>query len=91
MGQLNQLSNQLCSLREQSWQSCGQFWFKTAAAWTDARNATFKEHIKTSPRQAMFREQNDVSRFRAFGCKAVVYLDNERRENGKHKARGMMQ
>ena len=26
----------------------------------------------------------DVSRFRAFGCRAWVYLNSKRRDNGKH-------
>jgi hypothetical protein len=56
----------------------GRFWFKAAAAGTDARNATFKARIKTSPHQALFGAQKDVSRFRALGCKAVVYLNKER-------------
>jgi hypothetical protein len=62
----------------------GRFWFKAAAAGTDAQNATFKARIKTSPHHALFRVPNDVSRFRAFGCKAVVYLNK-----GKHTARGI--
>ncbi len=67
----------------------GRFWFKAAAAGTDARNATFKARIKTSPHQAFIGGPKDVSRFRAFGCKAAVYLNKERQENGKHTARGI--
>ncbi len=55
----------------------GQFWFKAAAAGTDVRNASFKAHIKASPHQALFRAPKDVSRFRAFRCKAVIYLNKE--------------
>ncbi len=68
----------------------GRFWLKAAADGTDALNAIFKARIKTSPHQALFGAPKDVSRFRAFGCKAVVYLNKERRENVKHTARGMM-
>ncbi len=57
----------------------GRFRFKAAAAGTDARNATLKARIKTSPHQALFRAPKDVSRFRA-GYKAVVYLNKERRQ-----------
>jgi hypothetical protein len=32
-------------------------------------------------------ELKDVSRFRAFGCRAWVYLNAERREKGKHTPR----
>jgi hypothetical protein len=67
----------------------GLFWFKAAAAGTDALNATFKALIKMSPHQALFRAPKDVSRFRAFLCKVVVYLNKERPETGKHTARGI--
>jgi hypothetical protein len=42
-----------------------------------------------SPHQALFGAPKDVSRLRAFGCKAVVYLNKERQENGKHNAGGI--
>jgi hypothetical protein len=67
----------------------GRFWFKAAMAGKDARNAVYKRRIKTSPHQAMYGEPKDVSRFRAFGCKAVVYLNKDRCDNGKHTARGV--
>ncbi len=35
----------------------------------------------------MYGEQKDVSNFRAFGCRAWVYLDKQRREKGKHTPR----
>ena len=35
----------------------------------------------------MYGEKKDVSRFRAFGCRAWVYLDKQRREKGKHTPR----
>jgi hypothetical protein len=34
-------------------------------------------------------EKKQVSRFRAFGCRAWVYLNKERRENGKHTPRAV--
>ncbi len=63
----------------------GRFWFKAAAAGTDARNATFKARIKKSPHQALFGAPKDVSRCRlcrGFRYKAVVYLNKERLDNG---------
>ena len=65
----------------------GRFWFKTAAAGKDARNVTYKERIGMSPYQAMYGEKKDVSDFRAFGCRAWVHLDKQRRQNGKHTPR----
>ena len=53
----------------------------------DARNVTFKERIKLTPYQAMYGEKKDVSDFRAFGCRAWVHLDKQRREKGKHTPR----
>ena len=65
----------------------GRFWFKAAAAGNDARNVTFKELIRMTQYQAMYGEKKDVSDFRAFGCRAWVYLDKQRREKGKHTPR----
>ncbi len=56
----------------------GRFWFRTALAARDARNATYKERIDTTPWRRMYGEMRDVSRFRAFGCRAWVYLDKDR-------------
>ena len=67
----------------------GRFWFRAAMAGKDARNAIYAERLKTSPHQAMYGEPKDVSRFRAFGCKAFVYLCKDRRQNGKHIARAV--
>ncbi len=39
------------------------------------------------PYQAMYGERRDVSDFRAFGCRALMYLDKQRREKGKHTPR----
>jgi hypothetical protein len=37
--------------------------------------------------QAMYGEKLGVSDFRAFCCRAWVYLDKQRRERGKHTPR----
>jgi hypothetical protein len=65
----------------------GRFWFRAATAGKDARNFTFKERIGMTPYQVMHGEKKDVSNFRAFGCRAWVYLDKQRREKGKHTPR----
>jgi hypothetical protein len=67
----------------------GRFWFRAALAARDALNATYKERIGTIPWRRMYGEMRDVSRFRAFGCRAWVYLDADRREKGKHTARAV--
>jgi len=65
----------------------GRFGFKAALARKDARNVTFKERIGMAPHQAIYGEKRDVSDFRAFGCRAWVCLDKQRREKGKHAPR----
>jgi hypothetical protein len=40
-----------------------------------------------TPHQAMYGEKRDVSDFRAFGCRAWVYLEKQRREKEKHTPR----
>ena len=67
----------------------GQFWFRAATAGKDARNVTFKERIRVgmTPHQAMYGEKKDVSDYRAFGCRAYVYEDKQRRANRKHTPR----
>ena len=67
----------------------GQFWFSAMMAAKDARNATYKERIQTTPWMLMHGKKRDVSKFRAFGCRAYVYLNDERRGKGKHIARAV--
>jgi hypothetical protein len=72
----------------------GRFWFKAALAgqWRHVMLAMlqgahrYKESISTTPWRQMHGEMRDVSRFRAFGCSAWVYLNSDRRGNGKHTA-----
>ena len=65
----------------------GRFWFRAATIGKDARNVTFKKRIGTTLHQAMYGEKKDVSDYRAFGCRAYVYEDKQRRANGKHTPR----
>ncbi len=67
----------------------GQFWFSVMMAAKDARNATYKERIGTTPWMLMNGAKRDVSKFRAFGCRAYVYLNEKRRERGKHVVRAI--
>ena len=64
-----------------------RFWFRAATAGKYARNVTFKECIGMMPHQAMDGEKKDVLEYRAFGCRAYVYEDKQRREKGKHTPR----
>jgi hypothetical protein len=38
----------------------------------------------------MYGKPKDVSRFRAFGCRAFVHLNSDRRDKGKHTPRALM-
>ncbi len=65
----------------------GRFWFKAALVGKDTRNVTYKQRLWQTPYSCIYCELKDVSRFRAFGCRARVYLNTERREKGKHTPR----
>jgi hypothetical protein len=66
-----------------------RFWFKAALAACDARNTTYKERIGITSWRRTHGEIRDIFRFRAFGCRAWVYLDSDRREKGKHTPRAV--
>ena len=65
----------------------GRFWFRALVASRDARNATYHERVKTTPYMAVYDKPKDVSKFRGFGCRAYMYLNEDRRGNGKHLPR----
>jgi hypothetical protein len=65
----------------------GRFCFRAATPGIDARNATFKARIGTTPHHLMYGQKKDVSCFQAFGCRAWVYIDPQRRAKGKHTPR----
>ncbi len=67
----------------------GQFWFSAMMAAKDARNATFKERISTTQWMLMHGRKRDVSKFRAFGCRAYIYLHEDLLGKGKHIPRAV--
>ena len=66
-----------------------RFWFKAACTGKDASNVTYKQRLGSTPYICMYGDVKDVSRFHAFGRRAWVYLNAERRENGKHTPRAL--
>ena len=63
----------------------GRFWFKSALAACDARNATYKERIGTTPWRRMHGEMRDVSRFRAAAEHGSISTKiGEKMENIRH-------
>jgi hypothetical protein len=65
----------------------GRFWFKAATAGIDAHTVKFKVRIGTTQHHLRYGQKNDFSGFLAFGCKAWIYIDPERRAKGKHTPR----
>ena len=55
----------------------------------DVRKVTYKERIKMTPYMRMYGKKKDISKFRAFGCQAYMYLNEERRGKGKHIPRAV--
>ncbi len=62
----------------------GRFRFRAATAGKDASNVTFKERIGMTPYHAMYGDKKGDSDYRAFGCRAWVNLDKQRREKEMH-------
>ena len=67
----------------------GRFWFRALSCSTDARNATYHERTKTTPFRAIYGRKQNLSKFRAFGCRAYLYLNEERRPAGKYHPRAV--
>ena len=67
----------------------GRFWFRALISARDGRNVTYHERIKTTPHKMIFGESKNVSRFRAFGCRAYMFLNEERRGPGKLAPRAL--
>ena len=67
----------------------GRFWFRALVSARDGRNVTYHERIKTTPHKMVFGEPKNVSRFRAFGCRAFMFLNKERRRPGKLAPRAL--
>jgi hypothetical protein len=52
-----------------------------------AKDVTYKEHIKMTPYMRLYGKKKDRAKFRAFGCRAYVYLDDELKGKGKYVPR----
>ena len=56
-----------------------RFWFHMLVAAANASNVTWKKRLLTTPHRAAFGEKKDLSKLRAFGCRAIMYLEDVRR------------
>ncbi len=72
-------------------ESClaGKYWLSAADCAKDRRNVTYKARIKNTPCGAMFVEKKAVSKFRAFRCRAWMYLNKKQRKKGKTTLRAV--
>ena len=59
----------------------GRYWFSAVTHGKNCRNVTFKYRLSTTPYARLCEMKKDVSKFRAFGCKAYVHLNKERRDS----------
>jgi hypothetical protein len=55
----------------------------------DTRIVPYKERIRMTPYLYMYGRKKDISKFRAFGCQAYMYLNEEQRGKGKHIPRAI--
>jgi hypothetical protein len=62
----------------------GQFWFGAAIVAKVVLNVTYNKRIKMTPQRLLYRKKKDIAKFRAFGCSAYVYLNEEWKGKGKH-------
>ena len=62
----------------------GPLWYSAGNQGLNSRNATFKRRLGTTPHEKIFGVKKDVTKFRPFGCRAYIHMDQDRREKGKH-------
>jgi hypothetical protein len=67
----------------------GRFWFESALAVVECRNATYKERIGTTPWRRMHGKRHDISNFQSFGFLAWVHFNPKRRDKGEHTPRAV--
>ena len=68
----------------------GKFWYRALVNAKDTRNVTYHDSIKTTPHYFIHAEPKNLSKFRAFGCRAYPYLNEDRQEKGKHIPRAVV-
>ena len=58
----------------------GKFWYRALVNAKDTRNVTYHDCIKTTPHHFIYGEPKNLSKFRALGCRAYPYLNEDCRE-----------
>jgi hypothetical protein len=56
---------------------------------TNARNTRYHEQTKTTPFRAIYGRKQNLLKFRTFGCRAYLYLNEERCPAGKQHPRAV--
>jgi hypothetical protein len=65
-------------------------WFSGLVTANDSANATWMEATKSTPYFDLMGKKKDVTKYRRFGCEAVMYLEPERRDKrGKFQPRAI--
>ncbi len=52
------------------------FWFHMLVAAANAINVTYKPILDSTPHRIAYKVKKDISKFRTFGCKAIMYLED---------------
>ena len=47
----------------------------------NASNVTYKPRLDSTPHRIAYKAKKDISKFRTFGCKAIMYLEDIRRDS----------
>ncbi len=59
---------------------CVRFWFHMLVAAANANNVTYKPRLDCTPHKIAYGVKKDISEFRTFGCKAIMYLEDVQRD-----------
>ena len=59
---------------------------QSSSCWCRRPQGHIQASVGETPWTLMYGAPKDVSQFRAFGCRAFVHLNPDRREKGKHTA-----
>ena len=69
--------------------SGNRIWFSANMHGVNCRNATYKEHLGTTPHKKLYGKKKDVSRFRPNGCRGYMHQNEERRAKGRGALRAL--
>jgi hypothetical protein len=71
----------ICGMAESG--MVGKFSCKVATNGKNCQNVAYKWHINSTLYQELYRKEEDLSRFRQFGCLAYRHVHKDRSERGR--------